>query len=252
MAIIGNGIAIQGSQMVAGNLSAVATNSVVTAGRILNLDAGNPASYPGSGNTWTDTVSSRAFTLFNSPTYSSDNGGYLTFTQGSSQYAYCTSSFPTALTSFTLEAWNYFNGHPTAPWAGLICEKYPGPNGNAVNYVLGSTGLGTTGNSDIQLASYGSGWHYSSAYTLTTGSWYYLAGTYDGTTFNLYVNNSLVGTRTDPSTPTSSGGGIYLMRRWDSADFWYGNLSIANIYNTALTSTQINQNWTALKSRFGL
>ena len=78
MAIIGNGIAIQGSQMVAGNLSAVATNSVVTAGRILNLDAGNPASYPGSGNTWTDTVSSRAFTLFNSPTYSSDNGGYLT------------------------------------------------------------------------------------------------------------------------------------------------------------------------------
>jgi hypothetical protein len=32
--------------------------SIVTTGLVLSLDAGNPASYPGSGTTWTDTVSS--------------------------------------------------------------------------------------------------------------------------------------------------------------------------------------------------
>jgi hypothetical protein len=51
----------------------------VSAGLQLYLDAGNPASYPGSGSTWTDLVAAKAFTLYNSPTYSSNNGGYLNF-----------------------------------------------------------------------------------------------------------------------------------------------------------------------------
>ena len=35
---------------------------------VLSLDAGNPASYPGSGTTWTDTVGGIPFTLNNGPT----------------------------------------------------------------------------------------------------------------------------------------------------------------------------------------
>jgi hypothetical protein len=61
--------------------------SIVTTGLVLSLDAGNPASYPGSGTTWTDTISSIPFTLNNSPAYSSNNGGYLEFVPASSQWA---------------------------------------------------------------------------------------------------------------------------------------------------------------------
>ena len=32
----------------------ISSSSIVTSGLVLNLDAGNTASYPGSGTTWTD------------------------------------------------------------------------------------------------------------------------------------------------------------------------------------------------------
>jgi hypothetical protein len=69
----------------------------VTSGLVMSLDAGNAASYPGSGTTWTDTVGSKAFTLFNGPTYSALNGGYINFVAASSQYGFAT-SFDSALT----------------------------------------------------------------------------------------------------------------------------------------------------------
>ena len=54
--------------------------ALVTAGLVLNLDAGNTSSYSGTGNTWTD-LSGRGNhgTLVNSVTYSSSNQGYFVF-----------------------------------------------------------------------------------------------------------------------------------------------------------------------------
>jgi hypothetical protein len=88
------------------------TTSIVTTGLILSLDAGNPSSYPGSGATWTDTIQSKAFTLFNTPTYSSNNGGYLSFAPGSSQYASSATSLTSSLTNFTMEAWVSVRNYP--------------------------------------------------------------------------------------------------------------------------------------------
>jgi hypothetical protein len=56
---------------------------------IFFLDAVNPKSYPGSGSTWYDaTGNNNHFTLFNSPTYTSNGttGTYLSF-NGTNQYA---------------------------------------------------------------------------------------------------------------------------------------------------------------------
>ena len=51
---------------------------IVTSGLVLNLDAANPASYPGSGTTWTNLISGGVNgTLVNGPTYSSVNGGVI-------------------------------------------------------------------------------------------------------------------------------------------------------------------------------
>ena len=62
----------------------------------------------------------------------------------------------------------------------------------------------------------------------------------------MVYNTSYVG------TPSSSQGGIRLMRRWDNADYWYGRLSVVRIYNTAFGNTQIDQNYQAVRSRFGI
>ena len=51
------------------------SSNIVTTNLVLNLDAGNMASYSGSGTTWRDMTSGLNFTLTNGPTYSSSNGG---------------------------------------------------------------------------------------------------------------------------------------------------------------------------------
>jgi type IV pilus assembly protein PilA len=54
----------------------VSNTFIVTNGLVLNLDAGNPASYPGTGNTWFDLSGNNNHgTLVNGVGYNSDNGG---------------------------------------------------------------------------------------------------------------------------------------------------------------------------------
>ena len=54
-------------------------NSVVEDGLVFYVDASNPNSYPGSGTTWTDMVSSNIGTLYNGPSFDSANGGSIDF-----------------------------------------------------------------------------------------------------------------------------------------------------------------------------
>ena len=230
----------------AASVAASASPSIVTSGLVLNLDAGNVSSYPGSGATWTDTVQSRAFTLFGNPTYSSNNGGYLSFAPASSQYASSTTSLTSSLSTWTVEAWHYYTGTNSGGNPCIVTEVFPGST-SKINYSLGSNST-----TNLQSGFFDGSWRVTSPYTLTANTWYQIVGTYDGTTNKLYVNNSLVQSASYAGTPTRSQGGIRLMRRWDTTDYWGGRLAIVNIYNSALNSTQIIQNYNARKSRFGL
>jgi len=59
--------------------------NLVTDGLILQYDFSNDNSYPGSGDTVYDMVGGQNGTLYNSPTYSTDKGGYLSLS-GSDDY----------------------------------------------------------------------------------------------------------------------------------------------------------------------
>ena len=68
-----------------------------------------------------------------------------------------------------------------------------------------------------------------------------------------YYGNDLESTTsTTGAKPSSSGGGIRLMRRWDNAEFWGGSLATVGIYNKALDAGQVASLWNSTKSRFGL
>ena len=131
--LVGSGISIGGGITFA--TETAPSPSPVTAGLVLNLDAGNVASYPGSGTTWTDTVGSKAFTLFNGPTYNSANGGYINFVAASSQYGYAT-SFGSALTQYTVEVWHLFNGTLFGAAPVLFGEGRSTPYSN---FMMGTT-----------------------------------------------------------------------------------------------------------------
>jgi hypothetical protein len=60
---------------------------IVTDGLILALDAANPKSYPGSGTTWYDLCGNYDFTLTNSPTFSTHKGTPVFDFDGASDYA---------------------------------------------------------------------------------------------------------------------------------------------------------------------
>jgi hypothetical protein len=221
-------------------------------GLLLHLDAGIPASYPGSGSTWTDLVASKTFTLNNGPTYSSAKGGHIIFAHGSSQFAQSVSSLGVNLTTWTVEAWVSYTGHSGGNPA--IVTEFLGGN-NKVNYVLGTADGATAPR--ITGGVFSTQWRsLTPGYLPTASNWYHAIATYDNasSTFNVYINGSLFATQTVASLSAVGSGasGILLMKRWDGTDFWGGGLGVVRIYNNVLTSTQIARNWNYQRSRFGL
>jgi hypothetical protein len=81
---LNNGTAFNESKVLvyptAGGAKISTNGNIATNGLVLNLDAGNPASYPGSGTTWTDLSGlGNTGTLVNGVGYNSGNGGSLSF-----------------------------------------------------------------------------------------------------------------------------------------------------------------------------
>lgn len=218
---------------------------------VLNLDA---AGY--TSGAWIDTVSSRSFTLYGSPSYSgSIGGGSFNFSPASSQYAACTSSL-SDLSTWTVVIWHYYTGTNAGVDSGgagasLITEVFTGTP-SAINYSIGNdAAIGSP--TDLQSGFFNGAWRATpSGYSLTANNWYQIVGTYDGSTIKLYVNNSLVQSTSYTGTPTSSTHGIRLMRRWDNADYWGGRLGIVQVYDGAFNATHVSTNWNSNKARFGL
>ena len=222
----------------------------VVAGLVYHLDAGNTASYPGSGSTWTDlTGSGISMTLYGSPTYSSANGGYLSFVPSSSQYGETSTSLAAAST-WTIEVFIYYNATNSGGLPCIFTDTYPGTS-SSIQWTLGSLNGGSS--TTLQAGYFSGGWFTTPVQSpLTSGNWYHLVGTYDGTNIKLYINGSLNQTTASATAPVRNAGGHRIMRRWDLADYWGGNLAVLRIYNSALSLTDISQNYTAQKARFGL
>lgn len=209
---------------------------------VLLLDAGNTSSYPGSGNTWTDLVGGKVFDLINGPSYDTNDGGKIYFDPSTSQYAECSSSL-SDLDKWSICVWHYYTGSETGGAPCIVTEIFPGSTGN-INYSLGYNDGGFTA------GFFDGGWRLTSSYTFTPNNWYYIVGTYDGTTLSLYVNNTIVNSANYSPGAVSSNGGIRLMRRWDLSDYWGGYLATVEIYDKSLSQAQISSKWDLTKSRF--
>lgn len=224
--------------------------SIVTDGMILCLDAASLISYSGSGSTWND-LSGRGnnATLINSPTYdSSTNRGLFTFAAASAEMA--TIQAQSSLSVFTVEAWmkfNSFGGRPTA----ILTQEYPGLS-SRINYSIGLNGANGSGAYDgkLNVGFYDGTWRTTSGFTPSLNVWYHVVMTYNGSTMIQYSNGVLQSSLSYAGTPTTSGGLIRLMRRWDDVDYLDGNLSIARIYNRALSAAEVANNYNAMRGRY--
>jgi hypothetical protein len=195
-------------------------------------------------------------TLTNGPTYSSSNGGSIVFDGTNDQIAFSSSSSLQFLNRlpYTLEAWVYPTTNPGANnWTGIFDrESNAGSGRDGYNlYFLGSAGTDTY----FFTERFTSGSYNAVSVTLnqsvSVNNWHHIVGTYDGTTLTLYRNSSSVGTPvTTTGNITNTSKSLTLGVR--GGQYYRGNISNVKIYNRALTATEIQQNYIATKSRYGL
>ena len=86
------------------------STGIVLTDLVLNLDAGETASYPGTGTTWNDLSASTNHGTINGPTYSTANGGVFGFDGNDSV---TTSDMFDPNSDFTLNAWVNQDGSTT-------------------------------------------------------------------------------------------------------------------------------------------
>ena len=215
--------------------------SIVTRGLVFHVDAADRTSYSPSNTVWNDLTSNgNDGTLTNGPTFDSGNGGSIVF-DGGNDYATMGYQMP-AQSSTTTFSWNL--------WIYL-------PNGNHGNDVIfGNRYSGYPGTTFIKITP--TQWEYNNngnqpiAYNIPTEQWVNLCVVKDQGTHYYYSNGSQVGTRSAnlsvATIPVFMGADGYSgVREASNVKF-----ASAAIDDRALSSTEVLQNYNALKGRFGL
>ncbi|MBN1361397.1 MAG: discoidin domain-containing protein [Sedimentisphaerales bacterium] len=83
------------------------------------------------------------------------------------------------------------------------------------------------------------GWNNASLGPLEANTWYFLAGTYDGTDLKAYTNGVLISTTSMPGTPANEGNSMKLGRHAANAQYFQGTVDDARVYNRALTDEEL-------------
>ncbi len=209
--------------------------SIVTDGLVLALDAANDKSYPGSGTTWNDlSGNGNNGTLTNGPTFNS--GGYLNF-DGTNDHVVLDNTV--SLNDFTATAVYTVNSLNNG-WAMFFGSD------DTDNFI----GIGDSGTilrvQDVNSAN--SDLSYSSTLNKLT----FLQVIQSGNTNTWYIDGQSVGTSTNPSYGGMEITHMVFYANGNSLGIWAGNYYIASIYNRALSASEVQQNYNANKSRFGL
>jgi hypothetical protein len=211
---------------------------IPTSGLTLYVDAGLSASYSGSGNQWNDlSGNNNTGTLQNSPTYSSSDGGVLTF-NGSNQYTSFSSptNIPIGNSNYTISVW--FN-------AASI-------GGNAF---VGWGNFGAT-NQVTALRLYNTGFiHYwwgndlVVPTSLSTNTWYHVVARFNGTNREIWLNNVKIGNDT-PSGHNVPNANNLRIASSNGGEYFNGKISNVEIYNRAVSDLEIAELYNDFSPRF--
>jgi len=232
---------------------------IPTSNLVLCIDAMNPKSYPGSGTTVTDLSSSgNDCTLVNGPTYNA--AGYFDL-DGTDDYIQLGSTQILAKTGSTILIWFYkdadanyglftFNTNSYDDHVQTNTDSFFGESGSNCNYVSVSNS-NATGGGDINATT----WYHFALVLSEDGSGNNLATMYvngNGYTRPQNGNNGygLVACSVNSDEVVEDMSVNYIGSSTHYAGSLNGRISQVMIYDTALTSTQVNQIYTSTRERF--
>jgi hypothetical protein len=210
---------------------------IVIDGLVLLLDAGNPASYPGSGITWSDlSGNGNNGTLVNGVGYNSANGGSLVF-DGVDDYVLTPVNIDA--NPNTVSAW--FNASSTSGARGIVLTDNGGWDKgfeitNGVFNIHVGNNLSSTGVSAL------------------SNTWYFGTIIYTSISMSFYINGTNVW---NGGAPGGTSGSTVEIGRANfpggaGSRFFIGNIAQVSIYNRALSSAEVAQNFNAIRSRYGI
>ena len=229
--------------------------NVVMDGLLFYVDASNDKSFVGSGTTWKDLSSNELDnTIAGSPTYETANGGGFVF-DGADDYAQRLNDTTfNSINEFTFNFWVKYAsgvnltsliGKPRAGYADALRIGYTADTTTLFYSLSGTTRcsntsvtLSTTEFTNICFV------QNPSESSNSDKTKFYINGTAISNESSGYALTSVDA----PTFPLIIGGwrqgnsGVYL--EWD------GNMNIAQMYNKALSASEVLQNYNALKGRF--
>jgi hypothetical protein len=227
---------------------------------VTNFVAGTRGSTVATGGGWVD-LSGRGNNgeLVNGVRESSDNLGALVF-DGTNDYVEVdVSSFPSGASSFSVGSFIKWNGNGSATNDIIFSYGLDGSN-NAVILWINNSGY-----AEFQFGS--DTGKVTSTSTISTGIWYHILTTYDKSQTKIYINSELQGTTNYSSgnivlnnNVNGNKGAIgrfispYSSQVTSPAGYgtFNGNIAQVQIYNRALTASEIQQNFNASRGRFGI
>lgn len=223
--------------------------SIVRSGLVLHLDPANKKSYPGTGASYFDMSSAgNNSSLVNSPTFVTSNKGNFSL-DGVNGYIDCgaTPQIGSSLTGLTTSIW--INSSSRTP--RCIAE-------NGTTYTTNTFYIFQEDVNYFRFVVYGTNYDAIDAnYVYQLNTWYNLVGVWQsGSRLDLYTNGVLTnGSRAGSlqTTVINGNANLHIGNRPGNTSFRFsGSIGPAMFYNRALTASEIQQNFNALRGRYGI
>ena len=235
-----------------------ANGKIVTDGLVLSLDASDLNSYPGSGTTWNDLAGSNNGTLTNGPTFSSAGNASSIVFDGVDDYMEGNDNglFNFGTGDFTADVWMKFNTLQSG-YKSIFSRGNPAEGSRQwwylAKYSTGNKFLFAVDDDILKK-------EVISNTVAQAGIWYHITGIRkSGNRCEIYINGVFETSQPDAGNPINADEGDRLFRfaaHRGGGDIAYEfcdcSISGGKIYNRALSSEEVTQNYNAQKSRFGL
>ena len=225
--------------------------NLTTNGLVLYYDPSSVSSYPGSGTAITDLSGNGRNGTMSNITYTSP---YFTYNGSSSQIAIADNALlEPGSGDWTMEVWV----NQSVAGNDVVLGKFPA-GGATVSYSIRTTAT-------VYYAQMGSGigsgatlFQNSSNQVRTRGTWYQLVYVFTNVaanTIETFVNGSSIGSVAHSLASildTTTGLYIGSYNNGEYAQWFDGKIGITRLYNRALTSTEVLNNYNVDKTKYGL